>query len=569
MTDPTIAATDSKLAGLLDMEIEWFYSTKEELSPAELLSGLLDYGLFVEKVPPCFTTKGLAAYATEKMLNKLEEADDNKLRENIDKCAHDYIRYETLRDINIPRHLGIPHPEAYAIQALAISNHWKEIATHCNKPKPTISRIHVRHVGVGRIFEMNYKGSERYQHEEEDIQWMAGAQFLVRADIASCFASIYTHSIPWALHEKVEAKKSNSLNALTGNLLDKCTQNTRDKQTNGLLIGPHASNIISEIVLTRIDAELQVKSYQKLKRYIDDYEFYADTYEQAEKFIKDLGLCLRAFEMSINDKKTHILELPRPSTENWIQMLNRFAFPNDGEVKFATVRSYLDLALECSQAAEKSTPLNYAIKTLAGKDSPRKLNSRAKRLYAQEAMNLALSYPYLVPLLDEFVFDRYWHDGLQTKIADFSTALVRLGIRKLYPDTIAHALYYALKHNVTIAIDDADLSEVVVLDDCIANVLLLEYATKHSRKKVMSAIKNRAKEIKSADAREKDKNWLLIYQVWSKKELQGNGQVFLAELKNMGFQFLAIPIQKPTGEKPIENEVNAQNETQLTQSTGA
>ena len=342
-------------------------------------------------------------------------------------------------------------------------------------------------------------------------------------------------------------------------MLDKCTQNTRDKQTNGLLIGPHASNIISEIVLTRIDAELQAKGYQKLKRFIDDYEFYADTYEQAEKFIKDLGLCLRAYEMSINDKKTHILELPRPSTENWILRLNRFAFPNEGEVKFATVRSYLDLALECSQAADKSTPLNYAIKTLADNDGPRKLNPRAKRLYAQEAMNLALAYPYLVPLLDEFVFDRYWHDGLQTKIADFSTALVKLGIRKLYPDTIAHALFYALKHEAAIEVDDAELLEVVALDDCITNVLLLEYATKHTRKKVVSAIKSRAKEIMSTDAREKDKNWLLIYQVWTRKELQDNNQSFLAELKNMDFKFLTIPISKQAGEKPIEGDIDARS----------
>jgi hypothetical protein len=381
MNDSTIQIRELKLDDILDIEIEWFYSTKECLNSTELLTGLLDYGLFAEKVPPCFTTKGLATIVTERLAGLLEEADEKKLKEGIDKRSHDYMRYEALRDINIPRHLGIPHPEAYSVQALAISKHWQEIATHCNKPNPPISRIYVRHVGSGRIFEMNYKGDERYQLEEKEIEWMAGAQFLVKADIASCFPSIYTHAIPWALHQKTDAKKASNLNALSGNLLDKCTQNIRDKQTNGLLIGPHTSNIISEIVLTRIDAELQKKGYQKLKRYIDDYEFYADTYEQAEKFIKDLGLCLRAYEMSINDKKTHILDLPRPSAENWVLVLNRFAFQSDGEVKFSTVRSFLDLALECSQEAGKSTPLNYAIKTLAGNDGPRRLNIRAKRLY--------------------------------------------------------------------------------------------------------------------------------------------------------------------------------------------
>ncbi len=543
MTVPPTPATVFTLAHLLDMviESEWFDSTKEKLSDAAVLTGLLDYGLFADKVPPCFTSVGLAAHASVVMGGILEETNGKKLKDNIDQRAHDYIRYEALRDINIPRHLGIPHPEAYAAQSLAISRHWKEIATHCNKPDPAISRIHVRHTSSGSIFEMNYKGRERYQLEEDEIRWMAGAQYVVHADVASCFPSIYTHSIPWALHGKPISKNSTSVAALAGNLLDKCTQNTRDKQTNGLLIGPHSSNIISEIILTKIDAELQAKGHKKLVRHIDDYTFYADDFAKVELFIKDLGMCLRGFEMSINDKKTCILSLPRPSAENWILRLNRFVFPKDEEVRFSIVRSFLDLALECSQAAGKSTPLNYAIKALANPKSPRKLNERARRLYVLEAMNLALAYPYLAPLLDKHVFDRYGNADLAENIAEFSSALARLGVRKLYPDAIAHALYFVLKHGVELSLDDIELKEIVALDDCIANVLLFEYATRHKRKKVVTAIKNRATAIKVGDSREKDKNWLLIYQLWSIKDLRGNGQAFLADLKTKDFKFLVVP----------------------------
>ena len=546
MTAPPTPATVFTLEHLLDMVIapEWFDSTKEKLSEAAVLTGLLDYGLFADKVPPCFTSEGLAAIASASMSVVLEETDDKKLKDSIDPRAHDYIRYEALRDINIPRHLGIPHPEAYAAQSLAISRHWKEVSTHCNQPNPAISRIHVRHTGNGSIFEMNYKGTERYQFEEDEIRWMAGAQYVVHADVASCFPSIYTHSIPWALHGKAAAKKFKSITALAGNLLDKCTQNTRDQQTNGLLIGPHSSNIIAEIILTKIDAELQAKGYKKIARHIDDYAFYADDFAQAELFVKDLGMCLRGFEMSLNDKKTRILPLPRPSTENWVQRLNRFAFPKDEEVRFSIVRSFLDLALECSQAAGKSTPLNYAIKALANPKSPRKLNERARRLYVLEAMNLALAYPYLAPQLDKHVFDRYGHDDLASQVAEFSSALTRMGVRKLYPDAISHALYYVLKHGVELSLDDSELKEIVALDDCIANVLLFEYATRHKRTKVISAIKKRATEIKAADSREKDKNWLLIYQLWSVKDLNGNGQAFLAELKAKDFKFLDVPTAK-------------------------
>lgn len=543
MPGPQPTAGEFKLEDLLDLEFasDWFDSTKERLSPVDVLTGLLDFGLFAEKVPPCFSTVGLAAIVLETMADLLEEKNEEKLKKKIDRCGHDYVRYEALRDINIPRHLGIPHPESHAVQALAISKHWQEISTHCNQPKPAISRVYVRHVGNGCIFEMNYKGVERFQLEEDEIQWMAGAKFCVEADIAACFPSIYTHSIPWALYGKDTAKKETSLTKSAGNLLDKCTRNTRDKQTNGLLIGPHASNIISEIILTRIDAALQTKGYKKIVRHVDDYRFFADTLDEAELFVKELGLNLRAYEMSLNEKKTRILELPRPSEENWRLVLNRFLFPKDEEVRFSIIRSYLDLALECAQATGKSTPLNYAIKTIGGSDSPRKLNPRAKRMYAQEAMNLALSYPYLAPLLGEFVFDKYWHEGLGPRIADFATSLVLLGVRKLYPETIIHALYLALKHDLTLGLKDDALIEIVALDDCVTNVLLLEYAKKHKRPKIKSAISKRAKDLMTEDSREIDKHWLLIYQVWSRNELKGNGQVFLSKLKSKNFVFFRMP----------------------------
>ncbi|MES3041011.1 MAG: RNA-directed DNA polymerase [Pseudomonadota bacterium] len=488
----------------------------------------------------------------------LDETDEKKLKDALTGRAHDFMRYESLRDSNIPRHMGVPHPEAYAVQALAIAKHWQAIATHCNKPEPVFSRIHVRHIGNGRIFEMNYKGNERFRLEEDEQKWMSGAQYVVEADIATCFPSIYTHAIPWALDGKDAAKKCSSLTRLPGNLLDKCTQNTRDRQTNGLLIGPHASNIISEIILTQIDADLQAKGHRKVKRHVDDYRFYAGTYEEAEKFIKDLGLALRAYEMSLNEKKTKIVPLPSPSEADWVLVLNRHPLPKDQELKFSEIRSFLDRALTSAQAIGKSTPLNYAIKVLAKSHSkknpgdsdetpPRKLSLRAKRMYAQEAMNLALAYPYLAPMLDEYVFTPYWHSDLKNKIAEFATALVQLGLRKLYPDAIAHAIFLALKYDFALGLNDHDLIEIVALDDCVANVLLLEYAKMRGRKKVKTAVNTRANELKTADQRDKDKHWLLIYQVWSKTELEGNGQNFLAELKGKGFQFFSLP--KPPAEK--------------------
>src|SRR5690606_12220147 len=302
----------------------------------------------------------------------------------------------------------------------------------------------------------------------------------------------------------------------------------------------------------QIDADLQQKGHQKVMRHVDDYRFYAASFEEAEKFIKDLGLSLRAYEMALNESKTRIVPLPCPSESNWVLVLNRHPLPMNKELKFSDIRSFLDRALSCAQAIGKSTPLNYAIKVLAKvyvKDGvsgieeqrPRNLGLRAKRMYTQEAINLALAYPYLAPILDKYVFTPYWHTGLKNNVAKFASNLIQLGLQKIYPDAIAHAIFLALKYDFSLSQSDNQLIEIVALDDCITNVLLLEYAKLRGRKKVESAVVLHANELKRADQRDMDKHWLLIYQVWSINDLQGNGQGFLAKLKSDGFQFFFQP----------------------------
>lgn len=570
----TLAEAADQFAMAIEEEFGWIDSSKEKLAPQEVLTGLLDHGLFCEKVPPCFVSTGLEAAVVYLLSADMAEPDNKKLKTKIDARAHDYIRYDALRETNVPRHMGIPHPEAFGIQALAIKAHWKAISKHCNRPVPAASRIHVRHTPGGRIFEMNYKGSERFHNEEQEILWASGARYIVEADIASCFSSIYSHVIPWVLHGKDTVKGNHSLIDFAGNLLDKVTQNTRDRQTNGLMIGPHSSNIISEIILSQVDLDLQAEGCERFVRHIDDYRFYAKTFEEAERFVRKLGSLLRSYELSLNEKKTRITPWPVPSEANWRQVLNRFQFPETGEIRFSTVRSYLDLALECAQLAGKSSPLNYAIKALARRyevvedgstntdaltTKKTDLNERARRLYAQEAMNLALAYPYLTPLLDEFVFERFPHETLDQQIQVFCSALFELGVRKLYPDTIAHAVFLALKYGFDL--DAEHMPEAIELNDCVANTLLWEYANARALKPVQKAIRDKTNALKGDDARAKDRQWLLIYQVWSAAELRKQKQTFLADLKAKGIMFFRMPskpmkLQSSTGEQHMPADGN-------------
>ncbi len=505
------------------------------LSEDEAFIGLVDYGLFSEKLPPCFTSKGLSAYAPNILLKPTTEKDSKNLDKTFKKRKHDFIRYEPLHAVNIPRQMGVPHPESHLVQCLALKQHWATIKGHCAKPKTPVSRLFVRKTSSERVFRMNYKGKEHFEHEEIDIREMMGAHYVVYTDISNCFPSIYTHSIPWALHGRSKSKKCRSV-LLAGNLLDKATQGIRDGQTNGILIGPHSSNVVSEIILTRIDYEMTKKGYERFSRYIDDYTFYAKTYDEAEKFIHDLGMQLREYELVLNDRKTEILPMPLPIQKDWVRELNNFRLPAKGAtVRFGKVRSLLDLALKLAHGAETYAVLNYAIKMV-----PPSLDSRAKRLFVQETINLALLYPYLAPILDKHVFDKHRYDGIEKVILDFIEHLLVIGIQRIYSDAIAHALYYSLKHNLQLSTLEDKFIEVIAIDDCLSDVLLLKYAKRYRIKRIREAIRRRANKLKDMETQEKDRFWLLIYQVWREETLRGEGQAFLAELKRNRFSFISF-----------------------------
>ena len=378
------------------------------LSADEALKGLLDHGLFSEKLPPCFTSKNLSENVPKDLQSLVSESDEGKLKKLLKNRTHDFIRSESLRETNVPRPIGIPHPESYIVQCLALKRHWGKIKKHCAKPSVPASRIFVRKMSSARVFRMNYKGTDHLENEEIDIRTMTGTRNIVHTDISNCFPSIYTHSIPWAVHGRRISKNNRSL-LLMGNLLDKVTQGTRDGQTNGILIGPHASNVISEIILTRIDDEMLRSGYRRFSRKIDDYTFYAKNHLEGEDFLKDLGMHLRSYELVLNGKKTEILHLPRPAAKDWVRQLRSFQWPAKGKfIRFSAVRSLMDLALHLANQNEIYSVLNYAIKMI-----PPRLNNRARRLFVHEATNLALLYPYLAPILDDHVFEKHHYDGIQ------------------------------------------------------------------------------------------------------------------------------------------------------------
>lgn len=88
---------------------------------------------------------------------------------------------------------------------------------------------------------------------------------LVKFDISRCFDSIYTHSITWALLNKVIVKERLDKKTTFGHKFDELMQRMNYNETSGIVIGPEFSRIFAEIILQRVDKEVETALYQTNK----------------------------------------------------------------------------------------------------------------------------------------------------------------------------------------------------------------------------------------------------------------------------------------------------------------
>ena len=172
-------------------------------------------------------------------------------------------------------------------------------------------------------------------------------------DISKCFPSIYIHAVDWAIRGKKVAKQNTrnrkGSKSSWSAKLDKLLSNTTYGETHGILIGPHASNIVSELILTSVDKKVMDKGF-RFERAIDDYSCYVETYEQAEEFIFALDGALQEYGLALNQRKTKIEELPNAMSSSWVRKLRGFGLPSN-ELTYRDVSAFLDFSIETMKEA--------------------------------------------------------------------------------------------------------------------------------------------------------------------------------------------------------------------------
>jgi hypothetical protein len=126
----------------------------------------------------------------------------------------------------------------------------------------------------------------------------------LQTDFARFFSSIYTHSIPWAIHGKAWSK-ANRRAASTGNDLDAAIRNGQDGQTVGIPVSSDVAHVVSEIIASAIDESAFSRTPPGF-RYVDDYFLCFDSEANAIKGMERLSAAARDFEIDLNYAKTSI-----------------------------------------------------------------------------------------------------------------------------------------------------------------------------------------------------------------------------------------------------------------------
>lgn len=511
--------------------IKTYSDFMNEITPDELYERLMKYGMFAEKIPPIWDVSTFFSFCQQSTYLNLKTTRPPITTPPSSKGKYkpkwySYISYNSIREINIPRNIGIPCPMAHEELCSCLRDYWNELKKHftttTSNQKYIVSRIHIRKRDTQYTVPSNLENpysdvilrnkqalfkmsSNNWRDEgapEDDIS--IGASYVVKADISQCFPSIYSHSISWALIGKDQAKKNIKINDYY-NYLDSAVYSEKNGETHGLLIGPHTSSIISELILCAIDQKLISK--WKYIRNIDDYTCYVKTREEADMFLFELSEELRNFDLSLNYKKTTITELPLGIKQSWTNILNSyppFGFGNNKPfINYSQAQSFLDLCLELMRKNnDKASILLYGLIML--KKAKKSIN--AQKYIIQKIRAYSLLLPYLVPHIEDLMIKPYKLDKREIEI--IINEIYDTYINTSYYEAISYSIYLAI--NYDISINNFDIDCIIKTKDCIVMMMALLYCRKNKLSSLEIKLHDKALLIRDND--EFDEYWLFEYE---------------------------------------------------------
>lgn len=232
-----------------------------------------------------------------------------------------------------------------------------------------------------------------------------GKRYIFKTDIQEFYASIYTHSIPWVLVGKEEAKRNKNNKNIYYNELDSLIQRCQYGETHGIPIGTFASRLISEIYMCKLDKKLDEFTYL---RYVDDFEFAYNYEIEQVKFYNKLCKELKCINLKVNINKNDKDKFPFDINNNSSDFFDYFddkKLPSsDYKYQLSIIHKFIDFSLAKERSGHKGS-LKLMFKSLKSAIQDGKLSELSLyKTILERLINLVLMKPdltgYFLELID-------------------------------------------------------------------------------------------------------------------------------------------------------------------------
>ena len=467
---------------------------------------------------PAFSTEDFTPDIADEMLKQYSSKRQEKVEIKQKVNGYDQIEYHGTRFNLVTRLFHIPHPFPYARLCKCISENWDKLSHICenrnSRERPAKHDkgrlIMGKWEDLEQISLMNYNKLSDVRHR---LKISTGKFYRVTADISSFFPSIYTHSIPWAQVGRDKAKIS-SKGEQWYDKLDKAQRDVKRGETQGIPIGPGTSHIISEFILSKVDEALRKACY-KFVRYIDDYECYCETREEAENFVLKLEQELRKYLLNLNPSKVQIEELPLAYQDQWVNRL-RNVLPSKQKPAPRDILNFLDLAVDIQKSYPEGSVLKYATRALT---NSKKFDKNSADFFLKYLIALAVHRPSVLPILCQIAEENGVGSDLDI------TPVLKQSIKFQRSDAICWSLYFMGVCGQKVSDELAE--KIIETGDCMSMGMLI--ALKQHREKVVEFL-NTA--IAPDSYHHCDRYWILI------RELESDCPQFKRYRGDSGLKFL-------------------------------
>ncbi|MGD6847253.1 RNA-directed DNA polymerase [Rossellomorea aquimaris] len=452
---------------------------------------LIDKGLLPNELIPEFTMNSLST--------KIEKIDFKKSKVKSSKS----ITYSIPKVSHSRRILNIPNPLHQYRLSKEIEDNWYDLEAFIGQSKLSLTTP---------IISQNGKNALERKHSLKDrvkfkIHNSIGKNYVLKTDISRYYPSIYTHSIPWGLHGK-DVAKSNFSSSLLGNRLDTCLRNTQDKQSMGIPVGPDTSLLLAEILGTAIDLELQSELPNIIgTRYIDDYELYFETEQDALNAFSKLERIIKSYQLDLNPNKYYLIKIPDDLEPRWISDLKLYHIRKNSPLEqYYDLISFFNKAFIYSKEFPKDGVLKYCIKKL----SEEKIFPENWDVFESFLLNVVSLDASSLPLI-KIIFHTYdWHYKYEldrNKISSFLQKFITDNINLNNNYEVLWALSIIKSMDIKL-LDDKLINKLFNYEDPLCSIILLDMYTMSS-----FLIKPDFKRIFTKLNKEElyGENWLLSY----------------------------------------------------------